>query len=274
MNDERNVLENERTYYYKLDEIMREKRISLEKLTQKTGLNINTIRKIKNNTFINVEIVTLKILADALDCSIHDLIGEDYPNYYRKQIKDFEQKVYVEKYYKYLNNENIYFLQRSLSRIGIKAHILPGEYFKVVDIVSEIDESPIIVNIRLRFSFADRKILKVVNFDVFANKDIIHEDKVKEYIIDIIEDYAIKNNFESIFFRNISYQNVDVIENKLNDYDINFHSDSKIDRTILKNKDYFTFEVPEPLPKQETWIKNLDRSNFMTELKQIKFNDS
>lgn len=70
--------------HYKLDKIMEERKVSLNRLVKKTGLSDETIRKVKNEPFANAEIRTLRIIAEALGCNVKDLIDDNAWSYFEK----------------------------------------------------------------------------------------------------------------------------------------------------------------------------------------------
>ena len=117
--------------HFKLDKIMKERKLSLNRLVKKTGLNDDTIRKIINNEpFANPQIETLKIIAEAIECNVKDLLEDDAWSYFEKTHEDKDLVNYLSEYQKYFDSDNIKFFQRSLSRIGINADITFENYFR------------------------------------------------------------------------------------------------------------------------------------------------
>src|SRR5690625_2610093 len=122
--------------HFKLDKIMKERKLSLNRLVKKTGLSDDTISKIKNEPFANPQIETLKIIAEALGCNVKDLIDDDAWSYFEKTHEDKDLVNYLSEYQKYFDADNIKFLQRSLSRIGINADITFENYYRALAVRS------------------------------------------------------------------------------------------------------------------------------------------
>src|SRR5690625_5012699 len=139
------------TVKYNLDKIMKEKGISLNQLANNTNLSINTIRAVKNSSSgKNVQVFTLKLLAEALDCSVRDLIDEDSWNYYYQTL-NAERKKALSKIEQLISSSNINFLQKSLSQIGITSNITRTG-LKALSIESEPNKSPVVLYIYLRIN--------------------------------------------------------------------------------------------------------------------------
>ena len=60
-----------------LKSILKEKRITLRKLSTLTGISTQALSNIKNGKTKRIELQTIGLLAKALDCSPNDLIKVD-----------------------------------------------------------------------------------------------------------------------------------------------------------------------------------------------------
>lgn len=247
--------------HYKLDKIMKERKISLNQLAEKTELNINTIRKIKNEPFANAEIETLKTIAEALGCNVKDLIDDDAWSYFEKTHEDKNLVNYLSRYQKYFDSDNIKFLQRSLSRIGINADITFDNYFRSFGVRSHHNDSLVLTNMFFRVIKSTIIILEVIDFDVYVNKDVLSEEFIKSSFIKVIDQFATKNKIECIMFQNFGYKTFEDFEVNIDGNAFTFQSNPEMDKNILKNNGFFTYELPAPLPKESTWIKHLGQKN-------------
>jgi len=257
--------------HYKLDKIMKERKISLNRLAEKTELNINTLRKIKNEPFANAEIETLKIIAEALGCNVKDLIDDDAWSYFEKTHENKGLVNYLSQYQKYFDSDNIKFLQRSLSRIGINADITFENYFRALAVQSHYNNSLVLTNMFFRVLKSTIIILEVIDFDVYVNEAVLSEEFIKSSLIKMIDQYATKNEIECIMFQNFGYKMFEDFEVNIDGNTFTFQSNPEIDKSLLKNNGFFTYELPAPLPKENTWIKHLGEKTPFEALKNVKF---
>jgi|SRR5690625_84131 len=252
------------TFKYNLDKIMDEKGISLNQLARETDLSINTIREVKNSPGKNVQIRTLKTLADALDCSIRDLIDDDPWNLYYQTLST-EMKKALSKINQLFSPSNIYFLQNSLSKIGITSNITRPTFLKSLSIESEPNKSPVFLNVYLQINQTDTINLEIINFDVYVNQNVLSELFIKRALIDVIELYATKNKIDYITFFNMAFETPDIYEH-LGEPTTTFHSDPSIDKMILKSYNYKAYDAPLPLPKEDKWTKKVEKQTINKEI--------
>lgn len=177
---------------------------SLNKLAEDTGISKNTIRPIKNNTMPNPTLNTLRLIADALNCNLSDLVSDDswIPLYNelledRKDVPLFNDK-------QYFSIENIDVIKKSLFSIGIVAEIQPTfPSLTSLAIKSKDDVGIAFVDIYLRINKSDKVYLEVIDFYVYVNLNVTSEDTIKELLVSMIEKYAKLNKVEQISFFNI-----------------------------------------------------------------------
>src|SRR5690625_5620736 len=100
-------------------------------------------------------------------------------------------------------------------------------------------------------------ILEVIDFGVYVNKDVLSEEFIKDSLIKMIDQFATKNEIECIMFQNFGYKTFEDFEINIDGNDFTFQSNPEIDKNILKNNGFFTYDLPAPLPKENTWIKHL-----------------
>src|SRR5690625_2710295 len=257
--------------HYKLDKIMEERKVSLNQLVKKTGLSDETIRKVKNKPFANAEIRTLRIIAEALGCNVKDLIDDNAWSYFEKTHEDKDLVNYLSDYQKYFDADNIKFLQRSLSRIGINADITFENYFRSLAVRSHHNDSLVLTNMFFRVLKSTVIILEVIDFDVYVNKDVLSEKFIKDSLIKMIDQFATKNEIECIMFQNFGYKTFEDFEVNIDGNAFTFQSNPEIDKNILKNNGFFTYDLPAPLPKENTWIKHLGENTPFESLKYVQF---
>jgi len=256
---------------YKMDKIMKERKISLNRLAEKTELNINTLRKIKNEPFANAEIETLKIIAEALECNIKDLIDDDAWSYFEKTHEDKDLVNYLSQYQKYSDSDNIKFIRRSLSRIGINADITFENYFRSLAVRSHHNDNLVLTNMFFQVIKSTIIILVVIDFDVYVNKAVLSEEFIKSSLVKMIDQFATKNEIECIMFQYFDYKTFEDFEVNIDGNTFTFQSNPEIDKNILKNNGFFTYELPAPLPKENTWLKHLGGKTPFESLKYVKF---
>src|SRR5699024_8579376 len=235
---------------------------SLNKLAEDTGISKNTIRPIKNNTMPNPTLNTLRLIADALNCNLSDLVSDDswIPLYNelledRKDVPLFNNK-------QYFSIENIDVIKKSLFSIGIVAEIQPTfTSLTSLAIKSKDDVGIAFVDIYLRINKSDKVYLEVIDFYVYVNLNVTSEDTIKELLVSMIEKYAKLNKVEQISFFNIDdTKTSDTINLKQesNIFQPTFHCDSRVETRILKEKGYHAHR-PLPLPGNFStqWFKEL-----------------
>src|SRR5690625_6112095 len=71
----------------------------------------------------------------------------------------------------------------------------------------------------------------------------------------MIDQFATKNEIECIMFQYFDYKTFEDFEVNIDGNTFTFQSNPEIDKNILKNNGFFTYELPAPLPKENTWLK-------------------
>ena len=66
-------------YLFKLEDILKNKNISINKLMRDTNTDFKVIKRIMNGELLRFDIIVLARLCDYLNCSLTDII-EYYPN--------------------------------------------------------------------------------------------------------------------------------------------------------------------------------------------------
>lgn len=75
-----NKLNLENGYYlFKLDDILKKRNISINKLMRDTNTDFKVIKRIITGEFVRFDIIVMARICDYLDCSIIDII-EYFPN--------------------------------------------------------------------------------------------------------------------------------------------------------------------------------------------------
>ena len=114
-------------------------------------------------------------------------------------------------------------------------------------------------------------ILEVIDFDVYVNNDVLSEEFIKDSLIKMINQFATKNEIECIMFQNFGYKTFEDYEVNIDGNDFTFQSNPEIDKNILKNNGFFTYDLPAPLPNENTSIKHLGEKAPFESLKYLKF---
>lgn len=65
-------------YIFKLDDLLKQKDISINRLMKDTNTDFKVIKRIKNGELLRIDIIVLARLCDYLNCKITDII--DYKN--------------------------------------------------------------------------------------------------------------------------------------------------------------------------------------------------
>jgi len=61
-------------YLFKLEKLLSEKNISINKLMRDTNTDFKVIKRIMNGTMVRIDIIVLARLCDYLECGIIDII--------------------------------------------------------------------------------------------------------------------------------------------------------------------------------------------------------
>lgn len=68
------------SYLFKLDDLLSNNNISINKLMRETNTDYKVIKRIKNGDLSKMDITVLARLCDFLDCNLYDIV-EYIPNY-------------------------------------------------------------------------------------------------------------------------------------------------------------------------------------------------
>ena len=66
-------------YLFKLEQLLKNKKISINKIMRDTNTDFKVIKRIMNGEIVRIDMTVLARLCDYLDCEIKDLV-EYYPN--------------------------------------------------------------------------------------------------------------------------------------------------------------------------------------------------
>ncbi|WP_078576602.1 helix-turn-helix domain-containing protein [Salipaludibacillus agaradhaerens] len=187
-------------YKNNVKELMKEREMSLNQLSEICERSINTIRTIKNNPSKNFNMDSAFELSQVLNCSIKDLIEDDialvhFDKVYERQKDDplfINQQIF--------NPKNMKYLKGLLSEVGVSCSISPYSYYKTVMVKNAQEKSPIIVDFNLRVTRTECTTLRIVDFFVQVNKFLVNEVVIKDAFIKTFEIYARKLNIEEITF--------------------------------------------------------------------------
>src|SRR5690625_2644833 len=135
----------------------------------------------------------MKIMAEATECNVKGILEDDAWSYFEKTHEDKDLVNYLSEYQKYFDSDNIKFLQRSLSRIGINADMTFENYFRALAIRSHHNDSLVLTNMFFRVLKSTIIILEVIDFDVYVNIDVLSEDFIIDSLIYMIIKFSIKN---------------------------------------------------------------------------------
>ena len=61
-------------YFFKLDSILKNKRISINKIARETNTDFKVIKRLITGELVKIDIFVLARICDYLDCSIDDII--------------------------------------------------------------------------------------------------------------------------------------------------------------------------------------------------------
>lgn len=61
-------------YFFKLDNILKSKRISINKISRETNTDFKVIKRLITGDLVKIDIFVLARICDYLDCSINDII--------------------------------------------------------------------------------------------------------------------------------------------------------------------------------------------------------
>lgn len=88
----------------KLKKILRDKKISIKQLSEKSGISINTLYSITKRDSVRVDDVVLQQIANTLDVSISDLIGCDGHIITEKMLDEELERAFLYKLDEHLSN--------------------------------------------------------------------------------------------------------------------------------------------------------------------------
>lgn len=66
-------------YVFKLEKLLKDRKISINKLMKDTNTDFKVIKRLKSGELLRIDIIVLARLCDYFNCSILDII-EYYPN--------------------------------------------------------------------------------------------------------------------------------------------------------------------------------------------------
>lgn len=66
-------------YIFKLDKLLKDRNISINKLMKDTNTDFKVIKRLKSGELVKIDIIVLARLCDYFNCSILDIV-EYYPN--------------------------------------------------------------------------------------------------------------------------------------------------------------------------------------------------
>ena len=61
-------------YLFKLESLLKKKKISINKLMRDTNTDFKVIKRLMNGTMVRIDIIVLARLCDYLECDIYDIV--------------------------------------------------------------------------------------------------------------------------------------------------------------------------------------------------------
>lgn len=181
-----------------VQQIMKDKGITIYELIQTDQLSRNTIREIVNDPFKSFSLNTAEILAELLDCKISDLFIDDWKTLYFEERSKTAPSWEREHTF---SPDNLKEMDRLFSQIGIHCTFEPYGDFSCLNINNAYRPSPYHINMNMRIeNKGESTQLTIVDFYFCANKILFPEEKIKEHLIYLIELYAKKTGFQEILF--------------------------------------------------------------------------
>ncbi|GGP17115.1 helix-turn-helix domain-containing protein [Oceanobacillus neutriphilus] len=240
---------------FNLDKIMKENGISLNWLAQNSELDINTIRKIKNSSHQNPRLESLLLLAEALDCSIHDLVDDAYWKvYYDITLERFQHDAVFKKK-QFFSMENLSLLETLFSKIGMVTEMTPSCNLKTVYIRNKRNiHAPIYFDITLRINSL---FLEVIDLYIYVDTEVVEERNIKDLVIQSIEIYANRNNIDQIIFYNINGKDSNQFEHfcEVSLSKTTYQSEPEFEMKILKDSGFTLHKSPFFPLIGDTWSK-------------------
>ncbi|MFK9095223.1 helix-turn-helix domain-containing protein [Bacillus salipaludis] len=184
-----------------LKKFMKENEISLNQLANICELSINTLRELKNNPSHNTNLSSLVILAQALDCSIKDLIEDDIAtiNFEKVAEKNKNNRLFIRQ--QVFSPENVQYLRNLFLQVGVPCNISSYGRYKTASVKNEYELSSIKVDFNLRvLDLKECTILQIVDFYVSVNQLLLNEAVIKDTLIKAFETYARKLKLNQIHF--------------------------------------------------------------------------
>ncbi|WP_440896768.1 hypothetical protein ACS127_01775 [Amphibacillus sp. Q70] len=194
-------------------------------------------------------------IARVLDCSVKDLIEDDVWKVYYDEIVERFQNNPIFKSGKFFSIENLNFLEKLLTGMGIIADITPNNALRTVYIRNKQNMNiPIYFDITLR---VHSTCLEVIDLYIYVNREIISERNIKDCLIQAIEIYTKKINVNQIIMYNINGKAPDQFDylHEDNLLETTYHCDPTIEIDLLKSRG-FTLQKSSFFPGLgDTWIK-------------------
>ncbi len=234
--------------------------LSLAQISRECQLSINTLREVKRNPNHNLNLESLSILAQALECSIKDLIEDDIAilNYERIAETCKNDTMFIRD--QVFSPANVNHLNNLFLQVGVSCKIEPYNWYKTVSIKNTYNLSSIQVDINIR-AIENNGIstLKVVDFYVNVNQKILKESVIKDVIIKALEIYARKLKFNRLHFINMQNSTVheDNFSNVHSEIPAHFTFSAGAESALFEENGYELFFTPDRKSYDIEWWKVL-----------------
>lgn len=188
--------------YYKnnIKKLMEERNYSLNHLNKSCNLSLNTLRELKNNPFHNLHMDSAYILAQALECSIKDIIEDDIATISFSQIAEENKNTPLFINHQIFSPDNVEYLKRLFLEVGVSCKISPYGLYKKAIVKNQEEINSIIVDFNLLVTEENTSTLFIRDFFVLVNKVLLNEKSIKDAFIKAFELYARKLKFTQICF--------------------------------------------------------------------------
>ncbi|MFB4159270.1 helix-turn-helix domain-containing protein [Geomicrobium sp. JSM 1781026] len=246
-------------YKNNVKKLMKEREISLNKLSEMSVNSINTIRAMKNDTTRNFTMNIASDLAQALDCSIKDLIEDDVSFVEFDDIYERNKSNPLFLRHQIFSPDNVKYLELLFEQVGVDCKVKPYNKYRSVTIQNKHEINAINIYFNFRVIGREKVILDVIDFIVIVNMKLVNESIIKDALIKSIEVYARKINLDEIMYH-IDTDNEYVeneILNEMSDLPSNFSYSFGVNPSIFLENNYKTIEnvIPELIT---IWRKVLD----------------
>lgn len=238
----------------KVQQVIKDKNMTLYQLIHNCELSRNTIRDIVNNPYKSFNLNTAESLAYALDCEISDLLIFDSNMIYFEEIKNQLPHSYSNFQTQLFSPENLAVMERLLSEMGIDCLIEPYSRCMSVNIKTKNICNPFYLNMNMRIEKMEENVrLTIVDFFFSTNKKVFPEvERLKVLFISLIEEYARRMEFHEIMFHVLN----DGTIHPGTSYNHNCHIDSDFSYSNGTNKQHFLDLGYKLIPNRVTSIQS------------------